>query len=84
MASSTSSSSSSSGSGSSSRAQSSVSGQDATVTVNGHKLEVSGGRLQLDGVAHGEVTPAQIVTLRVEDGVVTLLVDGVERPPERQ
>ncbi|SDL96726.1 hypothetical protein SAMN05192555_10867 [Franzmannia pantelleriensis] len=74
--------SSSSSTGGSSRAQSTVSGQNASVTVNGHQLEVSGGRLRLDGVAYGEVTPEQAVTLRVENGVVTLLVDGVERLPD--
>ncbi|MDR5904743.1 hypothetical protein [Franzmannia qiaohouensis] len=79
---SSSSASSSSVSGGSSRSESSVSGQNASVTVNGHRLEVRNGRLRLDDVTHGEVTPMQTVTLRVVDGVATLLVDGVERLPD--
>ncbi|APX91996.1 hypothetical protein BWR19_02985 [Halomonas sp. 1513] len=82
VSSSSSSSSSSATAAGGSRAQSSVSGQNASVTVNGHQLDVSEGQLRLDDVAYGEVTPEQTVTLSVEDGAVTVLVDGVERYPE--
>lgn len=72
----------SSGSGSSSTAEATVTGQNGVISINGDRVEITAGKLSLNGVSYGTVGEQSVVKYIVKDGVKKLLVDGVERKPD--
>lgn len=60
-----------------------MTGQQGVLVAGDARVEVSGGRVSLNGMPYGRVGPNAVVRLVVTDGEVQLLVDGVERHPER-